>query len=133
MGLIAGACGGAPTDDDGEPLAATVDAREGDTFRLPVGGMARVGRDGLLVAFRGVSTESRCPTDVTCVWEGDAAVRLNVTVGRMAWRPIDLHTGIDPRSIEFQGHTIRLVSLEPSPTSDEPIDPARYVATLRVD
>jgi hypothetical protein len=131
--LMVGACSGAPTEDDSELPAATVEAREGQTFRLSPGGMARVGRAGVLISFVGITADSRCPIDVVCVWEGDAAARVNVTVGRMAWTPFDLHTSQEPRTIQFQDRTITLVSVEPSARSNERIDPARYIITLRVD
>jgi hypothetical protein len=131
--LFAGACSGAPTEDDTELPAATVEARDGQTFRLSPGGMARVGRDGLLISFRGVTADSRCASDVVCVWEGDASARVHVAIGRMAWTPFDLHTSLEPRAVQFQGRTITLVAVEPQPRSDERIDPAHYIITLRVD
>jgi hypothetical protein len=131
--LMAGACGGAPTEDDTELPAATVEAREGQTFRLSPGAMARVGRDGLLISFRSVTADSRCAVDVVCVWEGDATARVDVTVGRMAWTPFDLHTSLEPRAFQFRERTVTLVAVEPSPRSDERIDPAHYIITLRVD
>ncbi len=101
-------------------------------FRLRVGETARLAEDGLLIAFRSVDQDSRCPSDVTCVWSGDAAVRLDITVGRMAWTASVVHTHLTPRTADFRGYTIRLVELSPYPVCTSSIDSREYVATLEV-
>jgi hypothetical protein len=86
----------------------------------------------LLVGFRGVSSDSRCPTDVQCVWAGDATARIQATVGRMAWTGFDLHSTLEPKAATFRSWEIRLVKVEPSPRSTEGIPPGAYVVTLEV-
>jgi hypothetical protein len=115
------------------PAEAVVTADRGQTFELQPGQTARVGSAGLLVGFRGVTQDSRCPSDVACVWAGDAAVRVPVTIGRMAWTSLDLHTNVDPRSATFREYTITVVELRPHPRSGERIPPNNYVVTLRVE
>ena len=133
IALAAVACGNSAQDQDspGGPALA-VEARAGETFRLRVGGIARVGAD-FLVSFQGVSSDSRCPIDVDCVWQGDAVVHISAAVGRMQWTPFELHTGLEPRSVVFQDRRITLIAVEPAPRSNEQIDPARYIITLKVD
>ncbi len=134
MALLAAGCGGTSTTEDSpaEPAAA-VEARTGETFRLRVGGIAKVGRDGVLVAFRGIANDSRCPIDVVCVWQGDATAQIHVTVGRLAWTPFELHTALEPRAVRFQNYTVTLIAVEPAPVSTRPTDPRSYIVTLRVD
>lgn len=127
------ACGGSQQSDLATEPAATVEARAGETFRMRPGTIARVGTDGLLIAFRAISEDSRCPTDVTCVWAGDAVARIQAAVGRTDWTSYDLHTTLEPQSIEFAGHVITLVSVEPARRANESVDASRYVITLRVD
>jgi hypothetical protein len=85
------------------------------------------------IIFQSVSGDSRCPVDVTCVWEGDAAVTLTVIIeGDMAFRP-ELHTSARyPAEAEVGTARIRLVSLAPLPVSGGPPAPADYRATLLV-
>jgi hypothetical protein len=118
---------------DPDPEAAAVVTDRGRTFELRPGQVARVGNAGLLVGFRGIATDSRCPIDVVCVWQGDAEARVPVTIGRRAWTALALHTGIEPHSAVFEGYTVTLVSVAPAPRSDQRISPDRYVATLRVE
>ena len=115
------------------PAEAVVSADRGQTFELQPGQTARVGSGGLLVGFRGVAQDSRCPSDVACVWAGDALVRVPVTIGRMAWTPLDLHTNVEPRSATFREYTISVVGLRPNPRSGERIPAGNYVVTLRVE
>src|SRR5262249_58503750 len=51
---------------------------------LAIGQEAPVEGTGLRILFRAVSDDSRCPADVTCVWEGDAGGALR---GRGAATP----------------------------------------------
>lgn len=131
--FVAG-CSSATTEPlSSNPAEAVVVAERGNTFELRPGQTARIGSGGLLVGFRGVGTDSRCPTDVTCVWSGDAELNLAATVGRMAWTSLELHTDVEPRSATFQEYTITVVGLRPAPVSTERIRPQNYVVTLRVE
>jgi hypothetical protein len=133
-GLSVAACGSPSTDPaDPDVGAIVVDARAGQTFELGPGEIARIEGLGILVGFRGVASDSRCPTDVTCVWAGDAAVRIRATVGRAEWTPFDLHTNLDPRIASIGGHTISVVGLTPEPVSGSTIASGRYRVTLRVE
>jgi hypothetical protein len=127
LGLLACGQNSGPADVD-DPVFV----QAGTPFQLRPGGSARVGDSGLVIGFRGITGESRCPMDVVCVWQGDATARIQATVGRMAWTGYDLHTGLQPQSIKFQDWTIKLVSVEPYPRSDRQIRPEEYVLTLEV-
>jgi hypothetical protein len=116
-----------------DPEDAVVTGDVGETFELRVGQTARVGTAGLLVGFRGVAQDSRCPVDVTCVWSGDAQLQVAVTVGRMAWSSLELHTHVEPRSARFREHTISVLGLTPEPRENRPIARQDYVVTLRVE
>jgi hypothetical protein len=88
---------------------------------------------GLYVSLISVSNESRCPTGVQCVWQGDAEVKLGVSSDTLdLTAPITLHTGIEPRSAEARGYVIRLDSLKPYPNSQTPIAQGDYRAFVTV-
>jgi hypothetical protein len=131
--LLLAACGERPAEPaDGTPQGSVQAARFDEDFNLRVGETANVGGQALTITFRRVSDDSRCPMDAVCVWMGDATVSLDVTVGRMAWTPFDVHTHVEPKKAAFRDFNIELVSLLPYPRSDSPIDPASYVVRLRV-
>jgi hypothetical protein len=87
----------------------------------------------MLLPFEAVGGDSRCPVDVRCVWEGDAAVRVTVS-GRDGRTPIELHTAdrlASPGS--FDGYRLYLQSLEPAPRAHVKIEPGEYVAVLLLE
>lgn len=114
---------------------AAVEAALDAPFTLAPGETARITGTTLLVTFVGVSSDSRCPEDVTCFWEGDAAVEVE-SVLNGAPRSHVLHTsvrpGVRPGAVERAGFRIGLEAVEPGPRTDRPVPPAEYRATLRV-
>ena len=108
---------------------AAQDTALGATAKLRVGGSLTVGGEALEVRFDRVSEDSRCPIGVTCVWEGDAVVRVTVTKGASAG--LELHTQVNfPREATYAGYRVRLADLAPLPEANRPVDPAAYVASL---
>ena len=96
-----------------------------------VGGEAVVPGTHVTIDFRDVTEDSRCPSNVVCVWAGNGQVALTLSTPSDA-RDVLLNTTSEPRRIEFAGIRIALASLAPYP-SGEPIDPADYVATFEVE
>lgn len=83
----------------------------------------------------GVSTDSRCPSDVVCVWEGQATVNVNVTIDKVDQGGIILteRAGHDDLASRIVGsHVISLVTLEPYPVSTHPIPTEDYRAEFKV-
>lgn len=128
--LLAGtSCGSddaGPTDPGPDPavLAGPVEVT------LDVGEEVRPGAGALRVGFLGVVEDSRCPVDVTCVWEGNAVVEISVAMGSGPSVPLQLNTTLEPRSRSHQGVRITVVELWPEPISDAP--PSDYELRLRL-
>src|ERR1041384_6590460 len=60
----------------------TQQPRLGQEFELRIGQRAVIRKTNLTLRFVTVPEDSRCPSDVTCVWAGNARVELLVTNGR---------------------------------------------------
>ena len=60
------------------PVETAVIAEPGVSFALPIGQTASVAGTDTRLTFSEVREDSRCPTDVTCVWEGDAKIMVVV-------------------------------------------------------
>jgi len=86
----------------------------------------------LSVTFHDVPEDSRCPTDVVCVWAGNAAVLLSAALGRTPDIPFTLNTTIAPRDTVFGPYRIYLLALDPQPVSYRPVGRDEYLLTLRV-
>jgi len=84
------------------------------------------------VAFEGVKEDSRCPIDVICVWQGNAAVALELTAGEGPTLPFTVNTGIEPDSAVHAGYFVQLLEVNPAPVSTSRIDRKRYRVKLRI-
>ena len=104
----------------------------GEAFELRVGEASTVSDAGVRIEFERVIEDSRCPVGVTCIWEGDATVRLRV-VGVGADVSVDLHTHPNFAQERTAGnYRVRLGKLAPQPRAERPVNSKEYVATLVV-
>ena len=56
-------------------------ARLGEEFSLPIGQSVMITGEDLVIKFVEVSEDSRCPKDVTCVWEGRVTAVVEISTG----------------------------------------------------
>jgi hypothetical protein len=101
-------------------------------FEIKVGDSAILANQGLIIKFKAVTEDSRCPIDAICVWAGNAAVTFDLKNSINDKLTAQLNTYLDPRSINFSDVTITLTELNPYPKSNEPIDSDNYIAKLIV-
>ena len=114
------------------PSPSPKPAEMGKPFELKAGESAMVG--GLKVGFQGVSEDSRCPVNVQCVWEGDAAVEVTLEKPPAAKATRSLHTSArNPRETAYEGLKVRLKDLAPLPKEGANVDAKEYRATLVVE
>lgn len=118
---------GPQADTRAEPSVSVV----GDTtfLELPIGTSAS--NADLSVRFDAVTSDSRCPTEVQCVWEGNAGIRITVT-NRDDTEVYVLNSATQPQWVAFLQYVIGFRELSPHPTSVEPPDPDEYVATVAI-
>ncbi|HUQ47063.1 MAG TPA: hypothetical protein VM053_02330 [Gemmatimonadaceae bacterium] len=114
------------------PPSGSIQVGTGQDFELKAGQSARVTTTPITVIFRSVSQDSRCPSDVTCVWAGDGAVKLGLESTTAPSVETTVHTMLDPKTVDFSGYRIRVVSLAPYPKSGSKISADKYVVTLNV-
>lgn len=129
--LLALSCGesDAPTSDGN--LSRTPSGPKQVTIRI--GETAVVNH--LEITFTRVLEDSRCPVDVTCVWEGNAKVELEVGVVNSDAPTIQLvlNTATEPRYGDAYGQRITLTAVRPDPVSTAPIPPETYEVRLKVE
>lgn len=86
----------------------------------------------LEVGVAGVPADSRCPSTVVCVWEGEASVAVTHRLGMGPTAVDTLHTSSQPRSIMTGWFSISIVNVQPYPATPGAIDPNDYVVRLSI-
>lgn len=135
---------GCTTNFDPSPIHSATDAAspsllpsESAIHTIPLA--LKPGQSGrvrlLKVTFLRVLADSRCPADVVCVWQGNAAVQLSVVrLGQQRTaRRIVLNTTLEPRAFVFREYRLVMGELQPYPVSTNPIKLRAYKLTLQVD
>lgn len=124
--VMLAACG---SDDGGpDPMSATVQPAQ--EYVVGFGETIRV--SGLSLEFTTLAEESRCPTSVTCVWEGNARVLITATRGN-ATSVLELNSNSRfPVRVVFEGYAIELRSVDPYPVAAAPPRAQDYTVTLLV-
>jgi hypothetical protein len=127
-----------PTFTPAAPLPSPTPAPAalGAPLRLRVGETAAVGP--LTLTLAAIANDSRCPTQVSCFWEGAAEATLEVVAPGRDAQTITLTLNGQNRETEdsraqVAEHTIRLTTLDPYPVDTQPIAQGDYVATVVVE
>ncbi|MFC4314047.1 hypothetical protein ACFPN2_33540 [Steroidobacter flavus] len=98
--------------------------------RLAPGERAVFGPDTLDVEFVRVVEDSRCPTDVTCVWAGEVKVQLATRSGAAEAARHEITAGKDATVGELR---LVVVQVQPERVSTREIPPEEYRVTLKVE
>jgi hypothetical protein len=127
LALLMVGCGDSSPTDPVLPL----DIREPVTLSF---GTERQLNSSLKVSFAQLVEDSRCPQSVVCVWQGNGAIRLDVTTPA-GFQPVKLNTvGHEPfpNQATALGWTFTLLKLEPERKTPDPVPPLLYRATIQV-
>ena len=93
-------------------------------------------KENISISFLEVVNDSRCPSDVTCVWAGFVEVKLDIQ-GINDGFIINLATGPNPNGIasqvEFEDISIKLVDVIPYPATNVKINPNEIRTILIVE
>ena len=130
--LTASACAtaGAQAARDAAPVR---EEKLSSPFELKPRESIRIAGEGLLVRFERVTSDSRCPVDVTCVWAGDAAVAVVLEKPKAEPATHELHTmSRFGTEAEYQGYVVHLDAVMPRPRTGRPIAADDYRVTLTV-
>ncbi|HSJ62294.1 MAG TPA: hypothetical protein VK922_00185 [Gemmatimonadaceae bacterium] len=133
---LAIACGNSrppaePSDDEPHPKRVSTDVE----FTLARGERASIGDGFVLITFLAVASDSRCPADVVCVWQGDAAMtfRIESPLSEAPFFGLDtLHTELQPRAVTRFGYRVQVKGLQPYPYSSDDPGARNYRVTLVV-
>jgi hypothetical protein len=105
----------------------------GESFTLKVGQTVTIDGEDLKLKFDSVVSDSRCPSDVVCVWAGEAEVRLIATQNGADTPLVLVEEGLTSglNVVDYKNYTIRF-KLTPYPVSTHQIQTSEYRLELTV-
>ena len=105
-----------------------------ETFKLGMDKTAKLKHDDLVLHFKEVVSDSRCPEGVNCVWEGEVKIILAATTGNTNYElEMKRKGGQLENEISRTGtYDIYLLSVDPYPKEGETIKAEDYKLTLVV-
>jgi hypothetical protein len=107
--------------------------RLGEEFKLPVKQSALEPEEEILFTFKTVLSDSRCPTGVLCVWQGEAVILVNVKIGSVDYGDFKMSTYGNPSTINVGKYYVKFINLDPYPVYGQSIDPDSYVGYFLID
>jgi hypothetical protein len=102
-------------------------------FSLGIGQTASIEGEKLVIKFKSVLEDSRCPVNVLCVWAGNGKVEFGVVDIDEQNKTIILNTEDEPRATTLKEHQLKLISLSPPRVDGVSISPGDYAVTLLVE
>jgi hypothetical protein len=121
------------------PRADAPEVSTGQEFTLTLGAGAPIAGGEFQIFFKEVFEDSRCPRDVTCVWEGNARLHFMLReISPMGQGVVEVQeSGFElntserfARRYEFSKYVVELRRLEPPPAAGAPT--SGYIVTLLV-
>jgi len=104
----------------------------GQEFTLAPGQSATVKNENLSIKFLSVTTDSRCPQGVTCVWAGEARCEVEITHSGTAFPLTLTQSGLSgPARADFQSYEITF-NLLPYPQAGQETKSEDYRLQLTI-
>jgi len=109
----------------------TIKGSLGKEFTLPAGKTAAISGENLSIKFDKVTGDSRCPSDVICVWAGEAKCDIAFIYKGVNY-PVTLTAGgSNPDNYAFENYKVYF-NLQPYPISTQQIAPGDYRLVITV-
>jgi len=102
----------------------------GETFTIDVGQSARIAGEEMTMTFNEVIGDSRCPQNVTCVWEGVASSNITIVYRGVNHSILLNQPGLTEQAEDTFINYNLTYSLNPYPREGEEISPNDYRLTL---
>ena len=124
--IIAFICSSATSADPAKALI-------GKEFSLGINQTVSIEGEKLVIKFKAVLEDSRCPVNVVCVWAGNGKVEFEILDIDGQNKTVTLNTEEEPRVTTLKGHNLKLISLNPLRIDGVSISPGDYSVKLLVE
>lgn len=104
-------------------------------FQLKVNQTFSLESDDVKVKFLNVTADSRCPSGVTCIWQGEAKILVNIIKNNQDHGNFSLTSRDGQQNLAsqvFDGYSIEVVKVEPYPSSGKRISLSDYLVTFAI-
>ena len=104
-------------------------------FSLQLNQTAQIPLYDIQIIFSKILEDSRCPSDVQCVWEGDVRIQMDILEQEQKMKSVDFSLGANDitRMYLLDKFYLELIQIEPYPTSSlHEILPSDYSAVFVV-
>ncbi|MBU1178144.1 hypothetical protein KJ903_02900 [Patescibacteria group bacterium] len=108
----------------------------GEEFQLKMNESVIVESEQIKITFLEVTSDSRCPVDVNCVWSGEATIKINVEKAENDLGDYSISTipnEIARSVVRMDLYEIDLMDIKPARKSDEEIKASDYEITLKIN
>jgi hypothetical protein len=111
----------------------TIEAELDSEFLLEFSQSAEIKSEDLKITFVGVTSDSRCPADLTCALAGQADIEIKVQKGdNESTIILQISGDTIPEESFLNLYTIQALDLSPYPDSTKTINPDEYMTTVRI-
>lgn len=128
--LLIGVSIGCDESDDDSSLPAL-----GSQFKLKIDQTTALKSDNIKVKLLNVTDDSRCPSDVVCIWAGQVNVLVNVTKNDENLGDVTLTLGAGNPDLAVKNvgdYSVKVIEVNPYPISTHKIETSEYIVTLTV-
>ncbi|MCC5605270.1 hypothetical protein LC612_00255 [Nostoc sp. CHAB 5834] len=122
--------------DNHQQLMARVGTTLNTPFYLKYGKKAYLPSENIEIKFSKVIEDSRCPTKVTCIWQGQVIIGLDIIKNgkQVSTLMLTLIPGSDALPIQFlDKYMVTLKEVSPYPQSEQTIALKDYIVQLVVN
>jgi hypothetical protein len=111
-----------------------VNADLGVNFKLKMAQSAVLSDEDFRITFSRVAEDSRCPSDVVCIWAGQVTVVLQFALGEQNPEEHSLTLSADnkPAVKQIGKYLVELLKVIPYPTDSNPISVSNYEIILKI-
>lgn len=124
-----------PISEKHRPLQKPIIEKLANQFQLKIDQIAWIKSEKIKIKFLNIVEDSRCPSDVQCVWEGQTKVMLgiarnNLSLGNFVLTSRAGHEDLAAK--KFDRYSVKLIKVDPYPKANQKIEISDYVITLTI-
>ncbi len=124
---------GIPTSQNTNQLPNLIPINLGNQFELKVNQEALIDPEKIKIKFLNVEEDSRCPSDVQCVWPGQVKILVKVINQEQDLGEFNLISRVGEKAVKtFDGYSIELIEVTPYPQKNQRPEISDYQVTLVV-